>query len=67
MNFELKSVSLAQAAEWEVDALLVLCADEVLAASEVAAGGSSSGCGSGSGSCNSRMCRQRYRPRPANQ
>ncbi|MDD2730423.1 leucyl aminopeptidase [Malikia sp.] len=33
MNFELKSVSLAQAAEWEVDALLVLCADEVLAAS----------------------------------
>ncbi len=33
MNFELKSVSLAQAAEWDVDALLVLCADEVLAAS----------------------------------
>jgi len=33
MNFELKSVSLAQVAEWDVDALLVLCADEVLAAS----------------------------------
>ncbi len=33
MNFELKSVSLAQTAEWEVDALLVLCPDEVLAAS----------------------------------
>ncbi|MEY5097700.1 MAG: hypothetical protein RJA36_419 [Pseudomonadota bacterium] len=33
MNFELKSVSLAQAAEWPLDALVVLCPDEVLAAS----------------------------------
>ncbi len=33
MNFALKSVSLAQAAEWEVDALLVLCTDEQLHAS----------------------------------